>query len=117
MASQSLPFGARPAPERHNRHRVGGRPPIGDDKADSVLAVENIFTDEEVSTITPGLHASFKLDKDGESLALVDTDANLNLLLDSTTFGPLGADKAWARPAASPTLFQIQAPSPGATNL
>ncbi len=50
------------------------------------------------------------------SLALVDTDANLNLLLDSTTFGPLGADEAWARPTASPTLFQIQAPSPCAAN-
>ena len=80
------------------------------------LTVDNIFTDDEDNTVTPGLHASFKLDKEGESLALVDTDANLNLLLDSTTFGPLGADKAWARPAASPTLFQIQAPSPGTAN-
>jgi hypothetical protein len=75
-----------------------------------------LATDDEDNTVTPGLHASFKLDKEGESLALVDTDANLNLLLDSTTFGPLGADKAWAHPAASPTLFQIQAPSPGAAN-
>jgi spore coat protein CotH len=74
-----------------------------------------VWLDED-STATPGLHASFKLDKDGESLALVDTDTNLNLLLDSTTFGPLGADQAWARPAANPTLFQIQAPSPGAAN-
>ena len=48
--------------------------------------------------------------------SVLDTDANLNLLLDSTTFGPLGADAAWARPAASPTLFQIQVPSPGAAN-
>jgi len=74
-----------------------------------------VWLDED-SSVSPGLHASFKLDKEGESLALVDTDANLNLLLDSTTFGPLGADEAWARPAASPTLFEIQAPSPGAAN-
>lgn len=74
-----------------------------------------VWLDED-STVTPGLHASFKLDKDGETLALVDSDANLNLLLDSTNFGPLGTGQAWARPAANPTVFQIQPPSPGSAN-
>ncbi len=48
--------------------------------------------------------------------ARVTPDANLNVLLDSTAFGPLGTDLAWARPSANPTAFQIQAPTPGSAN-
>lgn len=74
-----------------------------------------VWMDEDGSD-TPGLHASFKLDKDGESVWLVDTDANLNALLDSTTFGVLARDQAWARPSSAPSTFLLQTPSPGTAN-
>ena len=64
----------------------------------------------------PGLHAGFKLDRDGETLLLVDRDDRFNALLDSTSFGPLLNDQAWGRPASQPDTFEIQTPSPGAPN-
>jgi hypothetical protein len=71
---------------------------------------------DEDSTVTPGLHASFKLDKEGETLWFVGPDAGNNVLLDVTTFGVLAKDQAWGRSAATPALFQTQTPSPGLTN-
>jgi hypothetical protein len=74
-----------------------------------------VWLDED-STVTPGLHASFKLDKDGETVWFVGPDAGNNVLLDVTTFGVLAKDQAWGRSAANPALFQTQTPSPGLAN-
>ena len=81
-------------------------------EADGLLLV---WLDEDGGA-SPGLHASFKLDKDGETVLLVGPDAANNPLLDATTFGPLSKDQAWARPSANPTRFQTQPPSPGRPN-
>jgi hypothetical protein len=81
-------------------------------EADGLLLV---WLDED-SGAAPGLHASFKLDKEGETVLLVGPDASNNPLLDTTTFGPLAKDQSWARPQANPAVFQIQAPSPGRAN-
>jgi hypothetical protein len=75
-----------------------------------------IWLDEDSSVTTGGLHASFKLDKDGETVRLVDSDANLNALLDEVSFGVLAKDQSWGRTAADPTVFQTQVPSPGLAN-
>lgn len=75
-----------------------------------------VWLDEDSSVTTGGLHASFKLDKDGETFWLVDSDANLNALLDKVTFGPLAKDQAWGRSAADPQVCQTQVPSPGWAN-
>jgi hypothetical protein len=74
-----------------------------------------VWADED-STVTPGLHTSFRLDADGEQLFLVDTDANLNALLDTVTYGALAQDQAYGRTAANPTQFQIVMPTPGMAN-
>jgi hypothetical protein len=74
-----------------------------------------VWADED-GAAAPGLHASFKLNNDGESVFLVDTDANSNALLDSVTFGPLAQDQAYGRSAAAPTEFQTLEPTPGAAN-
>ncbi|TAL67086.1 MAG: PKD domain-containing protein [Bacteroidetes bacterium] len=46
---------------------------------------------------TPGLHASFKLSRDGEGAFLYDSDLNGNKLLDSVTFGAQLDDVSWGR--------------------
>lgn len=74
-----------------------------------------VWADED-STVTPGLHTSFKLDADGEQLFLVDTDANLNALLDTVTYGPLSKDQAYGRTSANPAAFQTVVPTPGVAN-
>lgn len=74
-----------------------------------------VWADED-STVTLGLHASFRLDADGEQLFLVGTDAQLNALLDSVTYGPLAQDQAYGRTAANPSQFQLLAPTPGLAN-
>ena len=42
-------------------------------------------------------HTNFKLSKDGEFLALVDTKSNLNGIIDSTTLPPLDSDQSYGR--------------------
>jgi hypothetical protein len=74
-----------------------------------------VWADED-TTATTGLHANFKLDKDGEQVLFVDTDARLNGLLDEVYFGPLGKDQAYGRPKARPMTFQTLVPSPGTAN-
>ncbi len=74
-----------------------------------------VWLDEDGSD-APGLHANFKLDRDGETLLLVDRDNRFNALLDSVTFGPLGRDQAWARPSDQPDTYRSLPPTPGTTN-
>jgi hypothetical protein len=63
-----------------------------------------------------GLHSSFRLAAGGEELFLTDTDAALNAVLDSVTFGPQSDDISFGRTAADPDIFDFMAPTPGATN-
>ena len=74
-----------------------------------------VWADENGSA-TPGLHANFKLATSGEQLFLIDTDANLNAVLDSVTFEAQKDDLSYGRPAANPVTFEIMQPTPGQPN-
>ncbi len=74
-----------------------------------------VWADED-TTATPGLHASFKLGKSGETLYLTDTDANLNQVLDSITYGPQTTDVSYGRSAADADLWSTMTPTPNAAN-
>jgi hypothetical protein len=63
-----------------------------------------------------GLHASFKLSASGETVYFTDTDANLNAVLDSVTFGIQETDRSYGRTSADPSRFEIMEPTPGRTN-
>ncbi len=71
---------------------------------------------DENGKATEGLHASFKLSKDGETVLLTDTDANLNAILDSVTFGAQTEDRSYARSAADADVWENQEPTPGMAN-
>jgi len=74
-----------------------------------------IWADEDGAD-TPGLHASFRLSADGEQVLLIDTDANLNAVLDSVTFGPQEADRSYGRSPADANTFIVMQPTPGRQN-
>ena len=74
-----------------------------------------VWLDEDGPDL-PGLHANFKLDRDGETVLLVDRDDRFNALLDSVTFGRLSRDQAWGRSSSQPDTFRTLSPSPGAPN-
>ncbi|MCW5557535.1 MAG: CotH kinase family protein [Verrucomicrobiae bacterium] len=86
--------------------------------AGTVLAVGGyllVWADEDGGD-SPGLHANFKLSAAGEQILLVDSDAHLNVLRDSVTYGPVGADVALGRTQAAPSEFLPVPPTPGAPN-
>ena len=63
------------------------------------------------------LHASFKLDADGERIGLYDTLANGNALLDSVVFGEQTDDVSMGRRPDGYSRFRpLAAPSPGSSN-
>jgi hypothetical protein len=65
----------------------------------------------------PGLHANFALSADGETIWLYDAAARGHALLDSVTFGPLGADETAGRyPDGQGVLQVLSAPTPLAPN-
>jgi len=74
-----------------------------------------IWLDED-GKATEGLHANFKLSKSGETVMLVDTDANGNMVLDSVTFGEQETDVAYGRFPNGTGDFQVVAASPAAAN-
>jgi len=74
-----------------------------------------VWADED-TLVTPGLHASFKLAKDGEQIYLIDTDANLNQVLDSISFGAQTADISYGRSAADADVWTTMTPTPNAAN-
>lgn len=74
-----------------------------------------VWTDEDGEAAI-GLHASFKLSANGETIVLVDTDARNNALLDTVTFDNLSSDTAYGRRASDPTKFDLLKPSPGTVN-
>jgi spore coat protein CotH len=74
-----------------------------------------VWADED-TTATPGLHASFKLGKSGETIYLTDTDANLNQVLDSVTYGAQTADVSYGRSADDADVWTSMTPTPNAAN-
>ena len=74
-----------------------------------------VWADED-TTATPGFHASFKLGKSGERIYLTDTDANLNQVLDVTTYGPQTTDVSGGRSADDADLWTTMTPTPNAAN-
>lgn len=74
-----------------------------------------IWADED-GKATPGLHANFKLDKDGETLYLLDTDAHFNAVLDAVTFGAQTDDLSYGRSAYDAEAWEVMEPTPGQPN-
>jgi hypothetical protein len=74
-----------------------------------------VWADDD-ATAPVGLHASFKLDKDGEQILLIDTDANHNQVLDAITFGVQTADVSYGRTAANADIWSTMTPTPNAMN-
>ncbi len=74
-----------------------------------------VWADENGSA-TPGLHANFKLSKDGEEILLIDTDANHNQVLDRISFGPQATDISYGRTAADADVWAPMVPTPGLPN-
>ena len=64
-----------------------------------------------------GLHANFKLSKNGEMVTLVDTDVHGNMVLDSITFGEQAQDVAFGRLPDGTGDFQVVQATPGAQNM
>jgi hypothetical protein len=71
---------------------------------------------DENGTDTPGLHANFKLAKDGEQILLIDTDANHNQVLDAITFGVQTTDVSYGRTGADADVWSRMTPTPNAAN-
>ncbi|HSW01458.1 MAG TPA: lamin tail domain-containing protein [Sedimentisphaerales bacterium] len=66
-------------------------------------------------TAAAGLHAAFKLDAGGETVALYDRDGAS--LIDSVTFGPQRTDISYGRiPNGSDSWMLLAIPTPGAQN-
>ncbi len=72
--------------------------------------------DHDDETATEGLHSNFKLSKSGETVLLVDTDANDNMVLDTVVFGEQETDVAIGRIPNGTGDFQIVHPTPEAEN-
>lgn len=64
-----------------------------------------------------GLHATFKLSKDGEAVLLVDTDVRGNQVLDSIVFEAQQTDVSFGRWPNGTGEFQIVPATPGAENM
>jgi hypothetical protein len=74
-----------------------------------------VWADEDTLD-TPGLHASFKLSKDGEAVYLFDAKARGNALIDSSAFSTYQQDAGWARSPNGTGQFMDRWPTPEANN-
>ena len=74
-----------------------------------------VWADEDTAETT-GLHASFKLSASNDEIYLTDTDANLNQVLDTITFGTQTTDISYGRTAANADVWSSMPPTPGAEN-
>lgn len=72
--------------------------------------------DHDDENATEGLHANFKLSKNGETVMLVDTDARGNTVLDSVTFEEQEQDTAFGRWPNGTGDFQVVGATPGTEN-
>lgn len=63
------------------------------------------------------LHASFRLDRDGEEIGLFDSDAHGNVPLDTVVFGPQREDVSYGRrPDGADGWETLDPPTPGGRN-
>lgn len=89
---------------------------VEDERSDGTMIEANgyliIWADEDSEQ--EGLHANFKLSSDGETLTLVGSDTNGNLLLDTLTYGELEEDVSYGLTADGETSELT--PSPGTSN-
>ena len=76
-----------------------------------------VWLDENGEDAPDGLHANFKLSKNGETIMLVDTDTRGNTVLDSVTFGEQETDVAFGRWPNGTGEFQVVESTPGAENM
>ena len=75
-----------------------------------------VWLDDDID-VAEGLHASFKLSKDGETVILVGTDAHGNRVLDKVTFEAQETDTAYGRLPDGTGDFQVVQATPGAPNM
>ena len=75
-----------------------------------------VWLDEDEDDLE-GLHANFKLSKNGETVTLVGTDAEGNPVLDSVTFLEQETDVAYGRSPNGTGEFQVVVATPGAPNM
>ena len=75
-----------------------------------------VWLDDDVDA-PEGLHANFKLSKDGETVILVGTDAHGNRVLDKVTFGEQDTDVSYGRLPDGTGDFQVVQATPGAPNM
>ena len=73
--------------------------------------------DHDDENAMEGLHANFKLSKNGETVILVGTDAHGNRVLDSVTFEAQETDTAYGRLPDGTGDFQVVRATPGAQNM
>lgn len=74
-----------------------------------------VWLDED-GKATEGLHANFKLSRNGETVMLVDTDTRDNQIVDIITFEQLEADSAIGRLPNANGEFQVLPMTPGKQN-
>lgn len=75
-----------------------------------------IWADDD-TTDTPGVHANFKLSKDGEFIGVYDDSSRGNGLIDSISFGVQRSDTSYGRaPDGGNTLYYFPKPSPNKAN-
>lgn len=74
-----------------------------------------VWADED-SSESPGLHTNFKLEKSGESVFLIDNDANYNAVLDKVVFGAQEAERSFGRSPVDADVLGIMEPTPGLAN-
>ncbi|MDE0485321.1 MAG: CotH kinase family protein [Candidatus Poribacteria bacterium] len=74
-----------------------------------------VWLDED-GKANKGLHANFKLSRNGETVMLVDTDARGNQVIDTITFGQQQKDTAIGRLPNATGAFQAVQMTPGTQN-
>ena len=74
-----------------------------------------VWLDED-GKAAEGLHANFKLSRSGETVMLVDTDARMNQVIDTITFGQQKKDTAIGRLPNATGTFQTVQMTPGKQN-
>lgn len=74
-----------------------------------------IWADEDLEAPF-AIHSGFRVAAAGEAIYLLDTDANLNAILDSVVFGAQPVDQSYGRTAANPDVWAVLLPTPSATN-
>jgi len=75
-----------------------------------------IWADED-GNAPEGLHASFKLSADGESLSLASPDGADNHIMDQVEFGPQEQDISLGRISSDDSTYETLVPTPGGPNL